>query len=1144
MQSESPTVSEEAATDQAQRYAEPITQYGLYHTEGGVALPSARYGAETGTTAPPDEPAALDAALAASLQEAEHAGRPGQFRGLSKRNTPSPPARNRIEEYEKASTPPTRKREGPAFEVVKKPRKPGDKRSPIQELPNEVLTHSLAHLAPTDLASVALVSKRFHELVTGPHAWRTAFARYFPGPDSINAAVLADGDVETQAVVRSERRAFTRLTALASWRSEYIMRTRLLRSLSRGKPVQVPPAPHSPRSGYGSAPVPPIIMYNSQLFSTINHMHATFGAGLNKRLPRFIHGADDVGTAITSDPATGKIDSWGLSDPQFFLQFAERFPGDAQYGLGPGETTGVPNSMDVSQPYGMVLGEGSPGGMTYFRSTEEMRGRFLSFSSGMSAPDQGIPRILSSMEAVTAVWIAKSNAIPSLTEGLIGILSGSSLGVLTAYSLGSTSGGNSRDQRFARGETTARWVLSPGVPIIAIAVDNEYSLKRQAQNRIWAVVLNALGEVFYLTKFPQRPHVERGIRLDEESLERTTWLTGRSVYWNAVEPSRRVAKVDPYAEATFDGSYSPRSSWNGMCLSKEQKEAETHEIEAYATKKPKDFQKICEGWDMRRKLEVDFAGDDGHNAGENVVVFECGLEDDSLSVVKRYSRTRFQERSTLGSTSTPPLTTASTASASPPSLFGAATSPVLAPTTALSFDRLEDSLTQDDFGGSITPRPMSEEWRTSRLSLSGLKNVQILASAVDSSTFATQTTSEDPLLGFSGRSTASSPSLTPMSDSHNITTAADVPGQRARLVAAGTKLGTVLVWDMRAPISRSVDTMNVVEPVRIIHTDSPEISCLALSSLYLVHGGNDGLVQAWDLLGSELAPVRTLHSRFTSRARRQLVQAQASTRGVGINMYAAGAICLDPDPTVLRGVVSLGVQLRYWSYSSSAADQYKSQKRKLRRAERGSNNGGERFSGVTRSNLKDYIANERFELDREKEQRRKDADKFAGRYGTDLLDGSEEEMLAYAALLSQESLEQENLRRGSDTSTAASSAGNSTWATAEPTPAQSPSPRISTPKTDEELDADIAEAIRQSLATSPGPAYDIPIRHAKPKHRKGSSAKNSPRTSPHLAGSSKINEMSDLDYALQLSLAEEQSRQSAIEGDEFPNLASGRETKG
>jgi WD40 repeat protein len=434
---------------------------------------------------------------------------------------------------------------------------------------------------------------------------------------------------------------------------------------------------------------------------------------------------------------------------------------------------------------------------------------------------------------------------------------------------------------------------------------------------------------------------------------------------------------------------------------------------------------------------------------------------------------------------------------------------------------------------------MTEEWRTSEFVLGGLKSVQILATAIDSSTFATQTMSEDPLLGFSGMSTASSPSLTPMSATEPGVNPSDVPGQRARLCAIGTKLGTVLLWNMRAPVSRSVENANTVEPVRIIYTDSPQISCLALSSLYLVHGGNDGLVQAWDPLASDTQPIRTLNSRFSSRARRRLVQAQASAQGVGINMYAAGALSLDPDPTVLRGMVSLGNQLRYWAYSSSAADQYKSNKRRLRRSERGSNQTGERFSGATRTNLKDYIANEQFELDREKLQRQKDAERIAGRFGTHLLDGSEEEMMAYAAMLSQETLEQESKRRASDTSTIVSSVDHSNWATADPTPAETPSPREIAPKTDDELDADIAEAIRQSLATSPSAgAFDIPIRHAKPKNRKVASSKSSPR----LAGSSKESEMSDLEFALQLSLAEEQSRQSLEGSEAFPGLpaASGK----
>ncbi|KAK3109555.1 hypothetical protein LTR53_017073, partial [Teratosphaeriaceae sp. CCFEE 6253] len=99
------------------------------------------------------------------------------------------------------------------------------------------------------------------------------------------------------------------------------------------------------------------------------------------------------------------------------------------------------------------------------------------------------------------------------------------------------------------------------------------------------------------------------------------------------------------------------------------------------------------------------------------------------------------------------------------------------------------------------------------------------------------------------------------------------------------------------------------------------------------------------------------------------------------------------------------------------------------------------------------------------------------------------------------------------------------------------------PKSDEELDADVAEAIRQSLVPSPSSAgCDIPIRQAKRKGRKGSSAKPSPQVSPSRAGSSRESELSDLEFALQLSLAEEQSKQQ--ETQDFPALTAGRGGKG
>src|SRR5205809_7094949 len=144
----------------------------------------------------------------------------------------------------------------------------------------------------------------------------------------------------------------------------------------------------------------------------------------------------------------------------------------------------------------------------------------------------------------------------------------------------------------------------------------------------------------------------------------------------------------------------------------------------------------------------------------------------------------------------------------------------------------------------------------------------------------------------------------------------EIPGHRGRYLAIGTTTGIVCLWDMRGNISPDPDTIGTITPVRIIYTDSPQISCLALTSLYLVHGGNDGLVQAWDPLASAIQPIRTLNSRFSSRARRRLLQTEVPTRGVNVNQFAAGTVCLDPDPTVLRGVVSLGARLRYWSYSS------------------------------------------------------------------------------------------------------------------------------------------------------------------------------------------------------------------------------------
>ena len=989
----------------------------------------------------------------------------------------------------------------------------------------ELLIEILVNLSPNDLADVALVSRHFHDLITTPHAWLSAFARHFPCQHSLQDAATRAALQGSGAIVPSEKKRFTRLSALASWRSEYTLRTRLLRSLVRGRPLV-----HAPWVIRAGQTILPTITYHAKTDTIINHLQAAWEGTPNRKTPRLIHGADDNGEVTSSDPVSGKVK--GRHDGHIYRQFAERFVGVQEWGLGPGECVGRPNVMDISPYYGVVYGQGCPEGSCYYRSTEEMQGRFVAGTSDLWLPGAGIPKLGVHGGAICSVWLAKSDAIPKLSEGLIGMMIGSAAGVVSACTIGRD---GLRSSRIPPGQLTARWVLSPGVPIVAISVDEQYSPGRYAQNRIWAVALNALGEIFYLTKFPTRSQAPKGGFDDEQHLEYLAWLTGRSVYWDMVEPSRRIARPDPYGDAIVDGSYSPRTSWDGMCLDTDQLTAETQEIQQYLGLPPIWYRKTCLGWDMRRRHEVDFAGDDGNYAGEAILVFECGSE---VSNVKRFTRCKTDQKEQTTITLTRVATSQHTQTTS---LFGDVASETLGSASATPRTR------NSSYISTATPperASLLEEWLCSEFAFGGLKNTEVTTTTLDASTFATLTRTEDPALGFSTASTASSPDTSPPSVVSQPADVSDIPGQRARFVAAGTKSGIVILWDIRSPVSRKYT--NAIEPIRVIYTDSPEISCLAMTALHLVVGGTDGLVQAWDPLASTRSPLTTLHSRHASRARRQLVQAQASVHGVGINMFAAGAICLDPDPTVLRGAVSLGNQLRYWSYSSSAADQHKSSKRGLRLLSKPSNFAGQRDTAPGRIYVDDYIATERLELERFEHERRKEAEHLAGRFGTEML--NEDEALAYAAMLSQEALEAEQLRH-IERDSSPSSIGVVTPDLS--VQGQSSSPDI---KNEEDIDADIAEAIRLSLnesqghamhksASTPPPTYDVPIKYAKAKKSTSSrSQNNTPKKGKAVAGSVNEHEMSDLEFAMQLSLAEEQSRKASE--DAFPPLSAGLGGKG
>lgn len=991
---------------------------------------------------------------------------------------------------------------------------------------SEVLTHILSHLPPQSLSAITLVSRRLHALVTTPHAWRIAFSRFFPGPKAAHDAYRS---VTNHHDIASDRRYFARLTALASWRSEYILRTRLMRSLSRGKPAQFQPSKkHSTvRSAVarnGSA----VSTYTSQLLLPVNRIHGSFNNP--DKEPNFIHGASEQGIASASDPSTIKVSTWGLADHQMFRHFADFFPGDAQYGLGAGEMVGIPNSMDVSQPYGMIYGEGCPQGRAYFLSTTEQRGRFLGLSDLGSHPKLGIPAVNMITHAVCSVWIAKSASVLKSTEGLVAMMSGSSSGILSSYALGPHP---TYERRYERGQVTAKWVLCPGVPIIGIAVDDNFSPRRHSQRRIWAAALNALGEIFYLTDVPHQPEIPLTAKLNADQYDELAWKTGRTVRWELLEMSRRTAHPDPFNRELVDGSYSPRSSSDSMQLSENQIAAETREIEKFLSFKPKHFRKVCEGWDMRRDLQVDFAGDDGKGAGESIVVIARGSTDgDASASIRRYVR------AVSKSSSLEPLVASQDQIQS---LFGGLagiSSPPLGE-ESIPLSRSSAKLANENL-------LVDTEWRISDLVFGDRKSIEITTTALDNSTFATIIVDEDPLLAMSGGSQSSANSSPMLPHMEQPRSSFEIPGQRARYLAVGTATGSIFIWDVRALSSQHADVINSIAPIRMIQTESPQVSCVALTSLYLVHGGNDGLVQAWDPLASSMRPIRTLNSRFSSRARRRLVQAELSTLGVGNNYFAASAISLDTDPTVLRGIVSLGTHLRYWSYSSSGADQYSSNKRRLRRSARGSNAAceGQRFTTSGRGALQDFIEDERIEIERQSIEDAREREHLSNRFGVDLLgpDVDEEQLLAYARLLSEEAFQGDATKRGDQTAVASSV--TSTSFSDDVGPSSTGVRDISSSSSpyqdpvDEHVDDDLAEAIRLSLLdekTPPEPfeqTPSIPIKYAKGVKRQVATS------SPGMADGEGSNqkEMDDLEFAIQLSLAEDQSREEP-EWEQFPALS-------
>lgn len=820
-----------------------------------------------------------------------------------------------------------------------------------------------------------MVCKRLREVVMTPYAWQLAFVQHFPGvsttqPKEAKQEGVWKGASDVQ-MSYEQPSSFARITPQATWRSEFLLRSELMQGLSLGKPgIGKESGPgyyyKKARKAQGT-----LIYFPRRSPTILTHLHVLYGKDTASRA---IHGSRQGGFASISDPSTGRVDRWGDEDDWDHLLLPD-LSDEELYGMEDRGILHVPNPLDVSAAYGRVGGLGLPGGRAFFlgthANTQRVSNRLTKYLEGGylhndERPD--LPDVFDLGDAISCVWLAKSSEVPATTRSMVGILTGTTTGVVTAYALASE---GSPNKLVVNGCISARWVLSPGVPIVAFQIDEQYSVRRRRQGRVWAVALNALGEVFYMDA-PPRESLQNCSDKPQSQLTVNAWEAGHSAPWQLLEKTRRSRK-DGVEVQDHELRFGQTAAQISRMSPEELKHA-AEEVNRLCRLPFWHFRETYIGWDMHRRLEVDFSSDDGSGAGELIFVMDSGAAGSGPAKVQRFTR------SVLNQPVNTPLVLAqsgSSARSGGASIFG----------------RIPSELTMSpSSSGTSSPMPkdmvkwvgLPHIWAVEEMSLAGHQVEQITASTLDNSTTSVMTFSEDPLLNDVRQETADE-TRSPLRA---------IPGGRARNLVIGTSAGTVLVWNSRAHAGQG----QKVQPLRVIQTTSKEITAVAATALYIVHGGSDGLAQAWDPLASTLEPLHTIHSKNSIQPTRHTHP--GGRRLTREDMNTVRAISVDPNPLLLRGCLTCGPGIHSWSFRSQ--DNVVKRKRRMR------NIHGRPTNHRTGTEIIDYIAGEEAEVRREQKERAAEFERLHRNFGLGEL--TEEEAIVYAQMLSQEAAEEERLR--------------------------------------------------------------------------------------------------------------------------------------
>lgn len=613
-----------------------------------------------------------------------------------------------------------------------------------------------------------------------------------------------------------------------------------------------------------------------------------------------------------------------------------------------GVEMGITGVMDVSEELGWIVGENVPDGNVFINPNS------CPYIDG-PLPRFPIPRT-GHRPAISAVWIAKKRygGVAETNDAAAAV--GNSLGFVSILKISHSKSANEVN-------LIDSWCICPGVPIVEIKVDEEYIPARARQKKPWIMVVNAIGEVYYLRQSP-------------DAAQRSDW---KMIHQTRRKNTFVYEKMFPTPENVSQESDEAR------------RQRQANNEKALLNIDYLTLTTLFENVRMDWFIEVDFP-----------------------------STTLVIGRPTSGS--------------QPADSFSPPESPLR-----------RYSLPGDGDGPAETHTD-AETWNCAHLKLPQTHTL-ITCHTLD----------------------LSKPALAAPKTTWT-------PGHSARLLAIGTNASSIHIYNIRAPVSHSRGdsaTVPVIQPLRSIITSSPSITTLALTAVILVHGGSDGLVQAWDPLASTSPPLRTLHSKFSAKARRRIEQVPSVT--VNNNAFAARCLSLDPDPTVLRGVVALGSFIRYWSFSTTDSHLHSKRSRK-RQSPTGGALGRRKIgnSGNTTGRIGKDVKTEQADLKAEEEAREKERRLLERRFGVGEggLGLDDEEMVAYAEMISKEMAEKEEMFmrdagvldqgvNGHSSSSASSSRlEDAPPAAATPDVAAATSPA---PDLDEYEDPEIAEAIRRSI---------------------------------------------------------------------------------